>query len=54
MKANGIGHVVHQSGFVTDGRISGDPIIEGLAEVEQLLDEAPRSAPLKRRKGDLR
>ncbi len=40
VKANVIGHVVHQSGFVTDGAIPGGPIIEGLAEVEKLLDEA--------------
>ena len=38
VKANGIGRVVHQSGFVTDGPIPGGPIIEGLAEVEKLLD----------------
>ncbi len=40
VKTNRIGRVVHQSGFVTDGPIPGGPIIEGLAEVEKLLDAA--------------
>ena len=40
VKANGIGRVVHLSGFVTEKDGEGGQIIDGLAEVEQLLNEA--------------
>ena len=37
VKANGIRHVVHLSGFVTEKDGEGGQIIDGLADVERLL-----------------
>ena len=40
VKGNGIRHVVHLSGFVTEKDGEGGQIIDGLADVERLLNEA--------------
>ena len=40
VRANGIRHVVHLSGFVTEKDGEGGQIIDGLADIERLLNEA--------------